>query len=767
MKKHGLCRIIALMVAGLILGTGGVSVMAQDSGSDDDTFMLEEVTVTAQKRSENQQKVAIAMDVISGDDMKELGQTSISQILSNVSSATVNKTGSYMRISIRGVSDDLADGNVQTTTPTAAINTDGVMTNRNQTGTGFFDVERVEVLVGPQSTLYASASPGGIVNVVTASPKLEKLEGSVTLEYGSYDLMHGEGALNIPLGESFALRASGSAFVRDGYNSNGGDDQDQKSGRLKAMYQPNEKFSFMVTGEYSKESGHGFGSVDEFDDEGDKDDPWTNSESTLGNEMEKDGYKIYGNLDYDFGAFALSITPSYNESSSPSSSAGTNDMTGLYTVSTSTRDSTEKSVEARLTSSEDFLFKWIAGALYYKALDESLSDTVTATSSDYNNILNEDTVKAFYGNITYPVTEAFRATAGIRYTDDFNHSYQDQTDGPPDVEMPTIVDQPYKKASYKFGLEYDVNDSSMVYADISTAYRTQGMAFDADGNVFPPEELTAFNLGAKNRFFNNRLQLNVAAYYYDYENKMGINSCNYLYLQEDIDNDGEYDDSDPEDYDNDGDYDESDTFGSSPDSNAKGVGDYEQYGLDLDATILVTNNDRLNLSVSYTHGEFTDLYFDYIDETNHPELILEGLEGTPDLSYNGKPNTNSPEWAATLGYSHNFALWNGGTLTPRLDARYKSEYILTFSEEYMSYDLTTTPPTYELTDLRGVRKQEAYYTFDISTVYSHPDGAWSVTGYVKNVTDYAVKTSWTSMGSGGSLMLDSPRTWGVVVSMKF
>jgi iron complex outermembrane recepter protein len=751
-----------LLGIGLILGSLPV-VNAQESATDE--FTLEEITVTAQKRVENQQKVAIAMDVISGDQMKEMGQTDINQILGNLSSATINKTGSALRIAIRGVSDDLAENSVQVTTPTAALNTDGVMTNRNQAGTGLYDVERVEVLVGPQSTLYASASPGGIVNVVTAAPKLEKFEGSATLEYGNYNLKHGEGAVNVPVSSAVALRAAVSINSRDGYNSNGGDDQEQKSARLKALFKPNDKLSLTVTGEMSKQTDHGFGTVKEFNNQGDEyypdgvtklTDPWTSSSDTLGQSMKKTEKKIYAKMDWDLGPFVLTLTPAYTTSTSPSDSAGIDGRSNLYTVSESSRDSSEKSMELRLASSEDFFFKWIVGAVYYKAVDESVSTSVNSAGSNFNNLSNDDTVKAFYGNITYPIIDRFRVTAGLRLAKDANNSFQNQSDGPPDLVMPVICDQTYDTPSYKIGAEYDVNETSMLYADVSTAYRTQGMGFDSKGNVFPAEELTAFNLGSKNRFFGKKLQFNASAYYYKYKNTLGINSASYLYLKTDVDGDGHYDPSD------------GDTVNTSADSDAKAVGDYKQYGLDLDTSAILTAYDKLDLSISLMHGEYTHLFFDYQEATNHPETWLDGAVGTPDLDYSGKQKTNSPSVSITGSYSHNFNLWNGGIITPRLDVRYKSSYILTFSEEYMDYDLTTTPPGHTIQNLREVRKQEAYYTADFTTTYADPSGKWTLTGYVKNVTNYAVKTSWTYMGGGNaSLMIGPPRTFGGILSLKF
>jgi len=186
MKKRYYMYILALAVAS-IFAMGDVSaVFAQESA--DDEFTLEEITVTAQKREENQQKVPIAMETISGETIKELGKTDIDQILSTVSSVIVNKAADGMRVTLRGMSNDnsMFQGR-QVSTPTVAVNMDGAYTNRSAAGDNLFDIERVEVLYGPQSTLYSTASPGGVVNVVTANPKLDNFEASATLEGGNYN----------------------------------------------------------------------------------------------------------------------------------------------------------------------------------------------------------------------------------------------------------------------------------------------------------------------------------------------------------------------------------------------------------------------------------------------------------------------------------------------------------------------------------------------------------------------------------------------------
>jgi iron complex outermembrane receptor protein len=116
--------VIFTAVIGCVFVCDVPGVFAQ--GSDVDEFTLKEITVTAQKREENKQKVPIAMEVLSGDQLRELGNNDLDEILENISSIVVNKTGQNLRISLRGISDDQPEQSVQMSAPTVAVNTDGI-----------------------------------------------------------------------------------------------------------------------------------------------------------------------------------------------------------------------------------------------------------------------------------------------------------------------------------------------------------------------------------------------------------------------------------------------------------------------------------------------------------------------------------------------------------------------------------------------------------------------------------------------------------------
>jgi iron complex outermembrane recepter protein len=192
---------------------------------DAEEFTLEEITVTAQKRAENQQKVAIAMDVITGDQLAETGKTNVNDILSGISTVMVNNSNDGMRVSIRGLTEyEESSNGMHTSTPSVAVNIDGAYNSRSSAGQNLFDIERVEVLYGPQSTLYASTSPGGIVNVVTVAPKTDRYSANASIEAGNYGLKNIQFAGNVPIVKDiFAIRLASQIYKRDPFVSGASD----------------------------------------------------------------------------------------------------------------------------------------------------------------------------------------------------------------------------------------------------------------------------------------------------------------------------------------------------------------------------------------------------------------------------------------------------------------------------------------------------------------------------------------------------------------
>jgi iron complex outermembrane receptor protein len=278
------------------------------------------------------------------------------------------------------------------------------------------------------------------------------------------------------------------------------------------------------------------------------------------------------------------------------------------------------------------------------------------------------------------------------------------------MERPSLTS--YDGFDHKIGVEYDINESSMLFADWSTGYRVGSMGGSESG----PETLDAYSLGVKNRFFDNKLQLNWTAYYYDYKNYPA-------------------------------DLNISDPLTNMQDEGSQSSGDMTMYGSDLQTDIILSENDRMNVSVSYISAEFDHLFFDF------------DSEALTDLAYSGKPLTFTPDWTINLAYTHNFNLPNGGALSARFDTRYQTSFLINFMEEVGAMiDGVMTTVSYV-----GYNEQEAYHLSNLSMTYSNPDRNWTLAGYVKNLEDYAVKRNLME----SSMMIGPPRTYGLVLSVKF
>jgi iron complex outermembrane receptor protein len=762
MKKHVMLFLVTVLGFGLVLWD---LPLANAQGDDTDEFTLEEITVTAQKREENLQKVPIAMEVVSADEIREFGVTNLEEILSSISTVMVSAQESGMLVSIRSISDDKGEGDgLPLGTPIVGVNVDGVFSNRMSSGQGYYDLERVEVLFGPQSTMYASSSPGGMVNIITADPKIDRYEVSGALEYGNYARTRFEGMVNAPISETVALRAAFNSLVHDGYLSNGASDTDRRAARLKAKFQPNDWLSFIITGEKEKTQGHGFTSVVNFAREGDVSDPWTaapgfmQQTADLGPPFYEESQRIYMNINADLGFGLLTLVPAKTERDIDRTTESMPAQIEDPMITRWEKDSGwEKGVEGRLASPVDSPIDWIIGFNWYK------SDYVQCTNNsigEWSDNYREMGIQAAYGNIVYPVTDRFRAAAGLRYTEDTNDSETYQYPPRPDAPANTLDRYPgiqymedyitYKEPNYKLGFEYDLGENSMVYLDYATSYRTQ-RGKDPRGVHFDPEYLKAFTVGSKNRFLGNKLQVNASGYYYRYDNYMTIGRLRSIW-QKDINGDGDYDDLNQWD-------EEYQTYRDEyivglADPAGTTVGDGAVMGADIQTSWIISDKDQLDVSVSYLYTEFLDMYLDYWDSTNDLGIV--------DQDYTGQKMTNSPTLTMNAAYSHNFHLQNGDILTARIDGKYQSEYFLSYNDKLLQFDRDWNPIIRDVSDFRT---QEAYYIINLGATYASEDGKWSLSGYVRNLTNYAVKTAFSMMGGG--LHVGPPRFYGAILSVKY
>ncbi len=217
---------------------------------------LGDIIVTAQRREENSQRAAVAIDVVSGADLVSSGTTNASLLTRIAPALVVEPSSTGNLIFLRGVGNFSV---VPTSDPAIAFNIDNVYIGRPTSTTGsFFDLARIEVLKGPQGTLYGRNATGGAVNVLPEHPHAGENSGYLTASYGNYNAFTGEGAINLALGEDGAVRVSGTVTRRDGYLADGTFDDKTEALRVQMLGKLTPDLTARVSFDYAHNGGYGY-----------------------------------------------------------------------------------------------------------------------------------------------------------------------------------------------------------------------------------------------------------------------------------------------------------------------------------------------------------------------------------------------------------------------------------------------------------------------------------------------------------------------------
>ncbi len=380
-------RLKALPLAIAIAATSPLSAIQVKASA-----LLEEIVVTAQKREQNLQDVPISISAFSGDALKEMGAESISDLGRATAGVEMNNESvTQPAYNIRGIqTDDFTVGS----DPAVALYVDGVYAGR---GAGaevpLDDVERIEILKGPQGTLFGRNATGGAIHYITKKPSQET-EGSVSASVGNYNKQKADFTFNMPISDTLAIRFGGSVNNRDGYidNTAGPDlnDVDSQSVRASILWSPSEETEIVWRGEYSDmsqnsgtvysvtESVYNAGNVnDAFDLYGDVSTDVTSLE-------ERDLFGTSLEINHDFDNFTLTSITAFRSMNVNfiNDEDGSSDP-GHYFASENTDDQDQLSQEFRFTGETDSL-KWTVGAGYSK----EHVDHTTFASTNTNTLEN-------------------------------------------------------------------------------------------------------------------------------------------------------------------------------------------------------------------------------------------------------------------------------------------------------------------------------------------------------------------------------------------
>jgi outer membrane receptor protein involved in Fe transport len=740
MKKSNIVFISILL--GLFLITGSFPVVyAQENSSSE--FTLEEITVTAEKRAENVQKTAVSITALDGDALLSDGRSTLQDILKDVPGLVVMQSVTNVvatdnpanAVTIRGVPSGGGAIGVSGQASTAYY-VDGIYGGL----AGDFDINRVEVLRGPQGTLYGRSATSGVVSTITNDPKLGEFGGDVTAEFGSYNLIHGQGALNVPIGDSLALRVSANHYQQDGVLSAEGTKQKKQTVRAKLLYQPNSDLSVLL-GYVWRDDHDNSGGAAKYSEIGDPDSYYVVSDLPISSNLTSQR-QVWAQLNWNIGIGTLTYIPSYRTYETSGTVSAFN---GYIQQSGGTPDDSFVTHEVRLTSPDDSPLKWVVGGLSYR--NELQSDIhprwAGSGATVWHQVIDRTvTDQGLFAEATYPVAPTWRVTGGIRYDKSEvqqNQSYTQNTTppifipgGPPDFTNPNFGlpenlvtgtlsgeagNRKFNNVTFKARVEKDLTPENMLYAMISTGFLPGDINVNSFNDTFTvltmdQQELMSFEIGSKNRFFDNRLQINGSAYYYDYEGyQQGAN------INPQINN--------------------AFVVLSSP---------ARMWGFELETNYLLTASDRIDLSFGYTNAQF-------VDKPNTPSNPFATFVGQTDIP-------GIPPVTAALGYDHTFYLPKGSTIDFYNQLRYAS-----------GYDQVALTSAQLSTGAEPYIYEGATWLDDASLSWASSSAKYSATFYVHNVFDAEYKQGANLVTSSppyfSSLNTTTPRTYGVVLSVRF
>ncbi len=769
-------------VAALLGGAGlacaqdaqtGATKTGNTSSVTENNEGITEVTITAERRSQSAQKSALSVSVISGDDLKKGGISNVKTLLDAVPGLDITHANVNSNISLRGLG---SGGSTQYSDPVIAFNIGGVPLSRQfATTAAMYDLQRVEVLKGPQGTLYGRNATVGALNLLPNRPS-QHFEANIGGGIGNYGAVTTTGMINLPLSADWAGRFAFSTNKHDGYLNNGYDDANNQAGRLSLLYKPNSDFDMLLWADVYHDDSKGPGSIFRYVTPGQKwqvpGDPWTGLlPAGCGNvslcptwgdsagapfATPFKGLSVVGDdgfvkltqvitaaeLNWNTPIGRLTIIPAHV-------ATDLNTYTYSAGLTFKIRNKTyQDSFEARLASNDDSRLKWLVGLFAFREHINSRQDSFEPNGYQIiasPNLVNESA--AIFGQSTYSFTDKFRVTAGLRYSSEhktqdgftlFDGAFTTTTCPSPAVVVtgsvtaygnlypvgyclaPNGGDLNSKDTSYKIGVEYDLAPKSLIYANVSTGYKAGGFAAGLAPNTYLPEKLTAYQIGSKNRFFNNRVQANVELFYWKYRNQQ-VSILQALHPA------GQ----------------------SAWPVNVPGW----LKGVDSDFAWQISSSDRLSLSLLYAEGQY-DLY---------PTVISSGgaLGGLTDY-----PRINLPRYSGTLKYQHTFDLHGNGSLDFNADMHFESGAWL-------------RPIVYA--GRRPGDYRDAFQTGNVSLTWNNPAETLSITGYINNVSNAAIIGTGTSGGvSSGTFYrpatnaadaryatLDAPRTYGVRFNKSF
>ena len=715
--------ILPAVIAMAVFAVGSSNALAQSGATS-----LEEVLVTAQRREESLQDVPGAVSALTALDLerKQIGNVlDLQSSIPNISISQNTGTPSGARIYLRGIGEDESRATVE---PAVSMYVDGVFIGR-QIGSLFdlLDIERIEVLRGPQGTLYGRNTNGGAIKIISKKPDTSgsSLKAKLTAgEEGRYD---GVIAANWAISENSALRFSVMQRTRDGLfeTSDGEEVGEWDLSAVRAAYRYTAgDWDVLLSFDAVRDDSdpRPFARTEEVDAAVDDGNVYTltgNGDSDrYGSEVEQDGLAL--TISYQWGDYDISSISSYRTLEDELASI-------IGTPYDQETDQSQFSQEFQITSNLDGPFNWVAGFFYFQEdIDLDYIFVFVPNVLEAHTALEVDTTAwALYGQGYYDFSDTLRLTLGVRYTDeekDFEGRNLDSSLPAFGFTIPTDIlrddSEDWTNTDVKIALSWDVQDNITLYGSYTTGFRSGAWSPDglSESAFFIPvedEQVDAYELGIRSDWLDNRLRANLTVFFNEYEDYQQSGTTDMGFTRYAVD-------------------------------------EVETNGAELELTMLPLPGLEVSLNVGYLDGEYTDVSSNAArgltgvtleDPTDAAEVAARiALAESNDLK-------NAPEWNAGLTAIYTLSLQNGMYVSFGTDLAYEKE----------SFNLAANPE--EL-------KRDDTFIVNARIALGDEAGGWEVALWGKNLDDEIYYPAAVSGGGGGVFPAD-PRLWGLDLTLNF
>ncbi len=742
-------KLLVAAVSGIVCSIAHAQQVPSTQDAHNDGAAVPEVMVTAQRTASLASRTPLAVSVVSGEQLRDLGAISPADIGPRLPNVHIDQAFSGLRVTIRGISNnDTTDKG----DPSAAFMLDGVYIARPAgQSANLLDVDRIEVLRGPQGTLYGRNTTAGLVNVISNAPT-DRLEGALGLEAGTYGRRKVDGVINVPVNDALSLRAAVSQLRQDPFLNNGqgtphrpGMDRDERDARLSAKLKVNRDAALVLRYDHGETEGNNDRIVPDtnfFNGVAAGKPVWRDSttEERLTNSFrppnmtpvqgwhDRRARGLSADLSWNLGPATVyylashrkldqAIRQNYYYRVAPTVALGViNNYDG---------HNEQDSHELRIATDGSGPLSAQAG-LYYFSEDSNTSYAFQGLQPVglppyYSFPLHTQAEsRAVFGQLTWRVLDDLRLTAGARRTEDDKDRVgsTDFQQGPvfnpaTDRRQLNAAELSTARTTWRLGLEYDLAPGALLYGSLATGYKAGGFndgcvagtsalgvtcpaaaAVSESALYYQPEELRAWEAGLKSRLLGGRLTFNASAFLYDYTNLQLSGTA---------------------------------IVSGAPRILTSNAGVARSRGLELDGEVRIGSNGRLSYGATLLDAHYVS------------------YNPTPAVSWGGRKLDRAPSHVYTLGYEHRFAV-AGGELRAGVFARRSAGYVITIPSQLLEYRIPD------------------HATTDASLRYQPAGANWSVLGRVRNLEN-SVRP--TIIDSFGMTTPSAPRTADVRLDVRF